>query len=85
LIAELKRNITKETARKAAMCLFPKFFTKAEEMSAFIFKTIQSDSDDDDDDQCDVESSSNFVDLLLCFIVVFKTISPLLTIQQNHI
>ncbi|EFX73915.1 hypothetical protein DAPPUDRAFT_109418 [Daphnia pulex] len=58
LIAELKRNITKESARKAAMCLFPKFFTNAEEMSAYIFKKIQSDySDEDDDGQCDTISS----------------------------
>lgn len=44
------------------MCMFSKFFPNAEEMSAYTFKKMQSDSDDDD--QCDVEDIYNFEELV---------------------
>jgi hypothetical protein len=47
--------------------MFSKFFPNAEEMSAYTFKQIQSDSDDDD--LFDVEDIYNFEELVLCFFI----------------
>lgn len=59
--------------------------TIIQDYQQFTFETIQNDCDDDDEDQWDVENASYFADLVLYFIVVLKTISPLLPIQHTHI
>ncbi|EFX75955.1 hypothetical protein DAPPUDRAFT_322712 [Daphnia pulex] len=61
-----------------------KFFKNEEEITAFNFKAIQNDVDDGNEKQWDVEYSSNFAELVMHFIVVFKTISPMLPIQYTH-
>ena len=53
-------------------------------MSAFNFKAIQNDVDDGNEEQLDVEYSFNFAELVVDFIVVLKTISPMLPIQHTH-
>jgi hypothetical protein len=66
------------------MGLFPNFFKNEEEMSAFNFKAIQNDVDDGNEKQWDVEYSFNFAELVMHFIVVFNTISPMLLILHTH-
>jgi hypothetical protein len=66
------------------MGLFSNFFKNEEEITAFNFKAIQNDVDDGNEKQWDVEYSFNFAELVMHFIVVFKTISPMLPIQHTH-
>jgi hypothetical protein len=63
---------------------FQIFLKNEEEMSAFNFKAIQNDVDDGNEEQLDVEYSFNFAELVVDFIVVLKTISPMLPIQHTH-
>jgi hypothetical protein len=66
------------------MFFFQNFFKNEKEMSAFKFKSIQNASDHGNEEQWDVEYSSNFAELVMHFIIVFKTISPMLPIQHSN-
>jgi hypothetical protein len=66
------------------MGLFSNFFKNEEEVTAFNFKAIQNDVDDGNEKQWDVEYFFNFTELVMHFIVVFKTISPMLPIQHSN-
>jgi hypothetical protein len=65
-----------------AMRFFPNFFPNAEEMSDFKFPSLQNAHDNEE--LWDLECFSNFAELVMHFLVVEKTISPMLPIQHSH-